>query len=153
MLCFYPTNSFSCPQGSRSSCAMQFAEDCGCKMLCESLSSPAYGLFGKLFILSCCYFGLSFSQEAFPEKLREKETAMEVISGVLSVPAYLPFSCPWTCGSFLISERTDGVTDCREQKCLLLYSTFLLPYGHIVGDDPRSYHPRHAALTAGEVYQ
>lgn len=122
MLCFYSMNSFSCPQGFGSSCAMQFAQDCVCKILCEYLYSPACGLLGKVFILSCCYFGVLSSQEAFPEKA-EGERNCHGSDG--SVPAYLPCS-PWTRGNFLISGRPDWVTDCREQKFLPLYSTFLL---------------------------
>ena len=71
-----PRIASAVPQGSGSSCAMQVAQDYVCKMLCGSLSSPACGLLGKLFTLSCCYFGLWSSQEAFPEKAEGERSTL-----------------------------------------------------------------------------
>lgn len=51
---------------------------------------------------------------------------------VFSVPAHLPCSSPWSGGSFLISGRTGWVTDCREQRCLPLSSTFPLPFPLVI---------------------
>lgn len=152
MLCFYPTQSLSCPPGP---CVMLC--NAGCSGLCVqdavwiSFQTSLWPFRQAVYSFLLLFWTLIFPKKPFQRKLREKETPWEmaVMASVFSAPALQQPLEWWKLPDqwkYWLGYRLQGV----EMSATFFYISS--SPSHISGDYPRSYRPRCAAVAIGEVY-